>query len=202
MKCNLTRLTLSGILFALAAGCASRQAVYVDPSGTHTISNVGEINLQDWNAAAEAMINSLIEKQIKPGSLKGTGPDGKSVLAISRIVNSTSIQIETDQIVKKIRVALLGTGKVVTDITAGFGGAEDPLAAEAKREQELVSTKKTGNRPDYTLSGKIIENRFRQGNLRESSYVFQMSLASVDGLAVWEEEKTITKQSRRSSAGF
>ncbi len=188
---------------ALFAGCASSpQATYVDPSGNRTLSNVGQINIQDWNMASEAMINSLIEKQVNQGKLKASGPDGKSILAISRIVNSTGTQIDTDMIVKKIRVALLGTGKVVADITAGLGGAEDPLAAEAKREQEFLGTKKVATRPDYTLSGKIIENRTRQGNLRESTYVFQMSLATSDGLAVWEDEKTISKQGKRSNVGW
>jgi len=187
---------------ALLGGCASSQATYVDPAGTRTLSNVGEINVQDWNMASEYMINSLISKHINSGSLKGSGPDGRAILAISRIVNNTSIQIDTDILVKKIRVALLGTGKVVADITAGLGGPEDPLAAEAKREQQFLGTQKVAGRPDYTLSGKIIENRTRQGNQRESTYVFQMALATRDGLAVWEEEKTITKQGKRAPVGW
>ncbi len=187
---------------ALLGGCASSQATYVDPAGTRTLSNVGEINVQDWNMASESMINSLISKHINSGSLKGSGPDGRAILAISRMVNNTSIQIDTDILVKKIRVALLGTGKVVADITAGLGGPEDPLAAEAKREQQFLGTQKVAGRPDYTLSGKIIENRTRQGNQRESTYVFQMALATRDGLAVWEEEKTITKQGKRAPVGW
>ena len=187
---------------ALLGGCASSQATYVDPASTRTLSNVGEINVQDWNMASESMINSLISKHINSGSLKGSGPDGRAILAISRIVNNTSIQIDTDILVKKIRVALLGTGKVVADITAGLGGPEDPLAAEARREQQFLGTQKVAGRPDYTLSGKIIENRTRQGNQRESTYVFQMALATRDGLAVWEEEKTITKQGKRAPAGW
>ncbi len=187
---------------ALLGGCASSQATYVDPASTRTLSNVGEINVQDWNMASESMINSLISKHINSGSLKGSGPDGRAILAISRIVNNTSIQIDTDILVKKIRVALLGTGKVVADITAGLGGPEDPLAAEAKREQQFLGTQKVAGRPDYTLSGKIIENRTRQGNQRESTYVFQMALATRDGLAVWEEEKTITKQGKRAPVGW
>ena len=90
----------------------------------------------------------------------------------------------------------------VADITAGLGGPEDPLAAEAKREAQFLGTQKVAARPDYTLSGKIIENRTRQGNRNESTYVFQMALATRDGLAVWEEEKTITKQSKRSAVGW
>jgi len=186
---------------ALLSGCAT-QTTYVDPGSTRTITNVGELNVQDWNMASEAMVNSLISKHINSGNLKGSGPDGRAVLAISRIVNSTSLQIDTDILVKKIRVSLLGTGKVVADITAGLGGPEDPLAAEAKREAQFLGTQKVASRPDYTLSGKIIENRTRQGNKSESTYVFQMALATRDGLAVWEEEKTITKQGKRSAVGW
>ncbi len=202
MNRSVVATALAVVTAALLGGCASSQATYVDPGSTRTLSNVGEINLQDWNIASEAMINSLIAKHINTGNLKGNGPDGRAVLAISRIVNNTSVQIDTDMLVKKIRVALLGTGKVVADITAGLGGPEDPLAAEAKREQQFLGTQKVAPRADYTLSGKIIENRTRQGNQRESTFVFQLALATRDGLAVWEEEKTITKQGKRSSVGW
>lgn len=202
MNRSVVATTLAAVTAVLLGGCASNQATYVDPAGTRTLSNVGEINVQDWNMASESMINSLISKHINSGNLKGSGPDGRAVLAISRIVNNTSIQIDTDILVKKIRVALLGTGKVVADITAGLGGPEDPLAAEAKREAQFLGTQKVAARPDYTLSGKIIENRTRQGNKSESTYVFQMALATRDGLAVWEEEKTITKQGKRSAVGW
>ncbi len=202
MNRSVVATTLAAVTAVLLGGCASNQATYVDPASTRTLSNVGEINVQDWNMASESMINSLIAKHINSGNLKGSGPDGRAVLAISRIVNNTSIQIDTDILVKKIRVALLGTGKVVADITAGLGGPEDPLAAEAKREAQFLGTQKVAARPDYTLSGKIIENRTRQGNKSESTYVFQMALATRDGLAVWEEEKTITKQGKRSAVGW
>jgi len=202
MNRHLVSAAIVVVAAALLGGCASSQATYVDPGSTRTLTNVGEINVQDWNMASEAMINSLIAKHINSGNLKGSGPDGRAVLAISRIVNNTSIQIDTDILVKKIRVALLGTGKVVADITAGLGGPEDPLAAEAKREAQFLGTQKVASRPDYTLSGKIIENRTRQGNKSESTYVFQMALATREGLAVWEEEKTITKQGKRSAVGW
>ena len=198
---NRSTVAASLVTAALLSGCAT-QTTYVDPGSTRTITNVGELNVQDWNMASEAMVNSLIAKHINSGNLKGSGPDGRAVLAISRIVNSTSLQIDTDLLVKKIRISLLGTGKVVADITAGLGGPEDPLAAEAKREAQFLGTQKVAARPDYTLSGKIIENRTRQGNKSESTYVFQMALATRDGLAVWEEEKTITKQGKRSAVGW
>ena len=81
-------------------------------------------------------------------------------------------------------------------------GRAAAAAAEAKREQIFIGRQKLLARPDYTLSGKIIENRTRQGNRTESTYVFQMALSTRDGLAVWEEEKTITKQAKRSAVGW
>jgi PBP1b-binding outer membrane lipoprotein LpoB len=57
--------------------------------------------------------------------------------------------------------------------------------------------------PDYTLSGKILENRASAEGIQQASYIFQLSLTEVKtGLAVWEEEKTITKQGSKGSVGF
>lgn len=56
--------------------------------------------------------------------------------------------------------------------------------------------------PDFTLSGKIIEKRDRQDEVRQVSYVFQLSLTNNDGLAVWEGEKEISKQSKKSVIGW
>ena len=106
-----------------------------------------------------------------------------------------------DMLLKRIRIALLQTGKVVTDITAGLGGPEDPLADASKRQAAFASGKKL-RRPDYTLSGKIIEDRARAGNIREVTYFFQLTLATPDGLAVWEGEKRIPKQGEKPSVGW
>ena len=57
--------------------------------------------------------------------------------------------------------------------------------------------------PYYTLSGKLLEDRAQAGKVKQVTYTFQLSLTTVkDGLAVWEEEKQITKQGTRSSVGW
>ena len=56
--------------------------------------------------------------------------------------------------------------------------------------------------PDYTLSGKIIGQSAKAGSIRQSAFVFQLSLTSRNGTAVWEDEKTIVKQGSTSSVGF
>ncbi|MBP7143481.1 MAG: penicillin-binding protein activator LpoB, partial [Opitutaceae bacterium] len=89
--------------------------------------------------------------------------------------------------------------------TLGLGGkAEDPLAKEAAEMQAMLAgQKKTTTLPYYTLSGKLIEDRARAGRTRQVTYTFQMSLTTVkDGLAVWEDEKQITKIGTKPSVGF
>ena len=70
-------------------------------------------------------------------------PTPPAVLAISRIVNNTGQQIDTDLLTKKIRVALLNSGKAQTTTTMGLGGtAEDPMAKGLQQENEFM------NRPE------------------------------------------------------
>lgn len=187
----------------LLAGCASPQAIYVDPSGSRTITTVGSINIQDYSNAADTMVNSLIDNVINAGKLES--PNGQpAMLVISRILNDTSEHLDTDLLVKKIRIALNRTGKIQTTLTMGLGGqAEDPLAQGIQQQTEFLQDKKNTRLPDYSLSGKIIELRERAGNQRQSSFVFQLSLVSnKNGVAVWEDEKTITKQGKRPTIGF
>jgi hypothetical protein len=131
-------------------------------------------------------------------------PTPPAVLAISRIINNTGQQIDTDLLTKKIRVALLNSGKAQTTTTLGLGGtAEDPMAKGLQQENEFANDQKNTRKPDFTLSGKIIETTAKSGNTSQSTYSFQLSLTDAKtGLAVWEGEKEITKQGTRSAVGF
>ena len=202
MKTTLPTFVGVGALALFLTGCAGPDVKHVDSDSSRTVLGVDKINMQDWNIAADDMIKKLLDDVINQDKLQSAdGPGKPSVMAISRIVNSTSEQFDNDMLLKRIRIALLQTGKVVVDITAGLGGPEDPLAEEAKRANAFAGGKKL-RRPDYTLSGKILEDRSRAGKIREANYFFQLSLASTDGLAIWEAEKRITKQGKRSSVGF
>ena len=183
------------------AGCGT-PTTYVDPASSRVISNVGEINIQDFAQAADTMVGSLIDNLINQGKLSSAAPDQPALLAISRIKNETGQLFDTDLLVKKMRVALLRTGKVQCSTTQNLGGPEDPLAADQQKAKEFFEDKKQSRMPDYTLSGKIIEDTTRAGKLRQSAFVFQLSLSSSSGVAVWEEEKTIVKQGSRPSVGF
>lgn len=192
---------LFATLAALLVGCASKTA-YVDPNSSRLITTTDSINIQDFSQAADAMTQSLIDNFINPGMLKSGAPGEPALLAISRIQNNTGQQLDTDMLVKKMRVALLRTGKVQTSTTIAYGGAEDPLAAEQKELLQMEQDQAKPRLPDYTLSGKIIEDRTSAGRTKQTSYIFQLSLSSRAGIGVWEDERTIVKQGKRASVGF
>jgi len=202
---QMKQLIRAGLLSATCvtlAGCATN-ATYVDSGGPRTVASVGRINIQDYQAAADAMVNSLIQSVINQGKLQASSANGQAILGISRIINNTSEHIDTDLLTKKIRVALNKTGRVVTTTTYGLGGkGEDPLAQQILRDREKAEGKPLTLLPDYSLSGKILEVNDRAGRTYQSSHVFQLTLTSRDGLAVWEDEKTITKQGRRRAVGY
>jgi uncharacterized protein (TIGR02722 family) len=178
-------------------GCGTN-AHYVQTGGTQNLVNVGQINIQDYIQAADKMTGELLAS----GALDRV-KNPPAVLAISRIVNNTGQQIDTDLLVKKIRVALLQSGKAVTTTTFGLGGqAEDPLAKGMQQEQQFMNDQKTTRTADFSLSGKIIQLAVKVGDTSQSTYSFQLSLTDTQGLAVWEGEKEITKQGTQGSIGF
>ena len=188
-------IAVSPLLFT---GCATPDAHYVETGGHENVVNVGQINIQDYIQAA----NSAVQDLLAGGALDRVSRP-PAVLAMSRIVNNTGQQIDTDLLTKKIRVALLQSGKAVTTTTYGLGGkAEDPLAKGMQQENEFLNDQKATRIPDFSLSGKIIETTARSGSTRQSTYSFQLSLTDKQGLAVWEGEKEITKQGKRASVGF
>ncbi len=182
---------------AFISGCAT-DAHYVDTGGRQSVVSIGQINIQDYIQAANAATSDLLASGVL--DRVKTPP---AILAMSRIVNNTGQQIDTDLLTKKIRVALLQSGKAVTTTTFGLGGtAEDPLAKGMQQEQQFMNDQKTTRTADFSLSGKIIQLAVKAGNTRQSTYSFQLSLTDTQGLAVWEGEKEITKQGTQSGVGF
>jgi uncharacterized protein (TIGR02722 family) len=198
MKNKIVLPVLAAAVSLVGAGCATN-AHYVQTGGSQSVVTIGSINIQDYMQAADAMTGELLAS----GALSRVA-NPPAVLAISRIVNNTGQQIDIDLLTKKIRVALLQSGKAVTTTTMGLGGtAEDPMAQGLQQENDFKSDAKNTRTPDFTLSGKIIQLAVKAGNTSQSTYSFQLSLTDPKtGLAVWEGEKEITKQGTRSSVGF
>jgi uncharacterized protein (TIGR02722 family) len=194
-----TILTLAASASLVVASGCTRSAQYVDPKGGRVMVTLDQINIQDWSMAAEAAITDLLA-----AGVLDKVPAPPAVMVVSRVVNSTSQQVDTDLLTKKIRVALNKSGKALTMTTRGPGGtAEDELAREIAQEwKDMGLTNPTPRPPDFSLSGKIIETYTRSGNYRQAAYTFQLSLTDNRGLAVWEGEKEVVKQGRRPAVGF
>lgn len=176
----------------LGSGCGANSH-YVATGGRENIVSTGEINIQDYLQAAEDSTKSLLAS----GALDRVA-NPPAVVGVGRIINNTSQQIDTDLLTKKIRVALLQSGKALTSTTYGLGGqGEDPLAQQMQQQDNHAP-----RIPDFSLSGKIIQTTARAGKTHQATYSFQLSLTDRQGLAVWEGEKEITKQGTRSSVGF
>jgi len=185
----------------LLAGCANNNAVYVDPNSGQGIVSLDKINVQDFANAADSMLQSLYDSPAFAGARR---EGGAPVLMVGRVRNDTSSIFDVDMLNKKLTVSLTRSGKVRVAKAAGFGGAEDQAAAQARSSQAFLAGEPAKPLlPDYTLSGKILEDRASAGRTRQTSYVFQLSLTEVKtGLAVWEEEKVISKQGTRNAVGF
>lgn len=180
----------------LLTGCETTpETRTVDATGPEAV-NTSAINSQDWANAADQLVASLLTS-----SALENAPRTPAILAVDRVINNTQLMVDTDLLIKKIRVALTQTGKIAITNTMGLG-ERAVVASEAAELEEMMSGKKAKVLvPDYTLYAKLIQQTDKGKNAVQNTYSFQMSLVQTStGLTVWEEEKSIAKQTRRSGS--
>ena len=131
------------------------------------------LDTEDFKVKGGEMVESLISS-----SVLDKATQHPAVIAIGRITSNAGIYVDTDLLMKKISTALLKSGKAVKDTSGG-----------------------TLNTLDFTFSGKIIDTYVTSGNKKQHTYTFQLSLTDNKGLAVWEEEKEVTKRTGRGVVG-
>jgi len=164
------------------------------------------LNYKDFQKAANEAIDSIL----RSGALNSS--TGKRlVLVISDIKNDTMQNIDTSQLVKKIRIALLQSGKVLVTTAIGARGAEDKMSMQLRKlrnhkefDQKTVVAKNQLSSADLSLSGKIIQKNIRiDRNREQSEYYFQLTLTDVvRGLAVWEGESFLGKRGSGDSVSW
>ncbi|MDA7817974.1 penicillin-binding protein activator LpoB [Sulfurimonas sp.] len=194
-----------GITATLFSGCATK-TTNIDLNNDRGEAVMG-LDYRDFQGAAQDMIGSLVSSGAvsKPGG-------GRYVLVVSRIINDTMQHIDTDQLVKKMRVGLLRSGKVVVTTAVGAGGAEDKMAMQVRKDlrnhgefnQKTVAGKGNMIAPDLSLSGKILQRNIRvDSSTQRVEYYFQMSLTDINtGLAFWEDERVIGKRGSNKSVAW
>lgn len=156
------------------------------------------IDSADFEHAAEEAVNSLL----RSGALNRPG-GGRYVIAMGPMINDTTQRIDTDLLTKKIRIALLNSGKAVMTTAIGVNGVEDETTyiVRDKREndefkQDTIAKKGTLYAPDMSLSGKIIQRNAGLSDKKRQivDYYFQLTLTDISsGLAFWENESKISK---------
>jgi len=190
----------------LMGGCATKTQ-NIDIHNDKGAEAVMGLDYRDFQAAAQEMIQSMIAS----GAVSRPG-GGKYVLAVSSVVNDTMQHIDTDQLVKKMRVGLLRSGKVVVTTAVSANGPEDKMAMQTRKElrgneefkQSTVAKKGNMIAPDLSLSGKIIQRNIKiDRSTQQVEYYFQMTLTDINtGLAIWEDEQVIGKRGSNKSVAW
>ena len=193
------------LAIAIFVGCRTNKVTYIDPGSNEGITTIRSIDIHDWGAAAEKSINSLLSSGVLD-----SGTDKKSVVMVSHIINATTEHIDTDLLIKKIRIALNQSGKVLITTAVGVGGPEDDasmavrdLRSDSEFNQETVQNKGNLIAPNYSLSGKIIQLNTKAGRQKQSAFSFQLALTQLKtGLALWEDEVQIVKKGKKAGVGW
>ena len=165
-------------------GCGT-PATYKDPQGRELVVSLDKVNIQDFATAGSQMLQSMISS---PSFSKGA-----PVLQLGSITNDTGDNFDTALLLSKLTVPLVNANRVTlldNDATANAARATSGSNANVPRAE-------------YVLKGKILEDRSNAGSTRQSSFVFQLTLVEVKrGVAVWTEEKIVTKQCTKNAVGF
>lgn len=195
------------ILILLAAltlsGCAQPTRVLQSNEAEEYITT--GLSSRDFEQAADEAVQSMLTSgAVAPVNGK------KNILVISNILNDTMQRIDTDQLVKKIRIALLQSGSVKTTTAIGLNGSEDKMndaysqLARSKKINKSTLRKQSLTAPNMSLSGKILQrnNRTSKGN-QLIEYYFQLTLTDLsDGLGIWEGETPIRKLADKDSVSW
>ena len=196
---TLSIITISALLFTGCTDKVQRIDIHND-----TGDQVAGLDYRDFNQAATEATQSMLRS---PAITKQGG--GRYILAISDVKNDTMQHIDTDQLIKKIRIELLNSGKVF--VTTAIGGGEDKMNKQARElrdndEFKKSSTLKKGTlqAPDLSLSGKILQRNINMGDGKQQiEYYFMLTLTDlVNGFATWEGETVIGKRASNKSVSW
>lgn len=173
------------------SGCASDKARYVEANGPETVVSLNQVDIQDFQAATNALVADMLLWDAFAGTKK-------PVVALSRVVNDTTHNFDTDLLTNKVQEAILKSRKAVVSMSMSI----DRNADVVRQDAAALGAAETVV-PDLTLSGKISEVATRAGSTKQVSYIFSLRLVDVKtGNVVWMNEKTLTKQGEKNAVGW
>lgn len=204
---NRKTFALSALLSAFLAGCVSTGGVEM----VNTRSDRGEavvgLDYRDFEGAASAAVQGMLS-----GRALDNPRGGRYVVMISRVTNDTMQRIDTDQLIRKIRIEMLNSGKAVVTTAVGGSGPDDSASYQVRDElrnnrefdQRGVQREGTLQAPDLSLSGKILQRNLSMSDGRQQiEYYFMLTLTDLaSGLAIWENEYPIVKRASNRSVAW
>jgi uncharacterized protein (TIGR02722 family) len=192
------KILLPIVMVLVVSGCAGTGSGFrsVDTQND-TAGTTATLDYRDFEKAAAAAVESMLST----GAVNHP-QGGRYIMAISRVINDTMQRIDTDQLIKKIRIELLQSGKVVVTTAVGINGPEDQMNYAVRElrgndefDQSRVAKKRSLQAPDLSLSGKIMQRNHSMGRETQIEYFFQLTLTELNsGLAIWEGETPIIKR--------
>lgn len=186
----LKRLLLPTLLLAAACGPrAFTRGVYADPNAIEMLSD--QFNENDLQLIAKKMVDSLA------GSKAFAAIQGKPVVVIGRLRNSTSEHIDMRSLGDKIQVQLARTEKfsfldkgareeIAEEYDYQGAGYVKEGTAKARGEQAAA---------DYLLTGDIASIVQEVGADKVVYYKMTMKLSNLrSGIVDWTDEKELRKK--------
>jgi uncharacterized protein (TIGR02722 family) len=169
------------VLVVFLAGCATGPQ-YVDATlnkGNQAVT-MG-IDRQDFESVAQNMVDSLLS-----GNALNKKGGGRYVVMISNVINDTTQRVDPKILTKKIRIAMLKSGKAV--ITSAVGTERDDLAQQVRVDKKTIQ-------PHLSLSGYFLQKISETSRGEQVvDYYFQLTLTDIrTGLVIWEDEAPVSK---------
>jgi hypothetical protein len=187
------------VSLSLVVAC---KTTYEDPEGTKLVVSPDRMNIQDWSMLADR----IAQEMVTSGILTRYGGGRPAGALLNPLRNDTGESFDEDAIFKRIRIALLNTGRIEFITVDSMGlGAEDQAAERARQRQQLASGLEDplADVPQLTVQAKIFRDQVRAEGKTQSGYFLHVTLTDTQtGRGIWEGEASIVKRGSKSTIGF
>ena len=190
-------LALTTMIF-LSCGSTSKVSRYEDGADVADLS--GYWNENDIKQVCETLINGCVSSPRVAGFKIAKGRD--PVAIVGKIANKSSEHIDTAMVAKRFQTAIINSG--VMEFVADSEQRLELRAEKADQAENAYETAKSiGNElaADFMLQGTVYSHVDEDGNKSVRTYQVDAQLIDIEtNKILWQDEKTISKLVKKSSA--
>lgn len=189
-------------------GCGQKTRE-IETGGSDSLISVAEVDIQNIQGAVAELLHSMMAT----GVLK-RAENYPARIIIGTVIADTGSYFDIDELTMRIRKVLVNSGQAAVITSYGDSAesaearryakkAKDEATKDAFMKGEDRVTKVTTVDPDYVLDGKVTQLERRDGNKRQTTYTFRLTLTDLKtGLEVWTDFSNVTKLGAKNSIGF